>query len=64
MDFSALDVIAAKRDGHELSDEMIGWTLSAYGTGEVAEEQMSGAADGHLLSRSERTASCARGPIA
>jgi thymidine phosphorylase len=41
MDFSALDVIAAKRDGHELSDEMIGWTLAAYDTGEVAEEQMS-----------------------
>jgi thymidine phosphorylase len=40
-DFSALDVIATKRDGRELSDEMISWTLSAYGTGEVAEEQMS-----------------------
>jgi thymidine phosphorylase len=41
MDFSALDVIATKRDGRELSDEMISWTLAAYGTGEVAEEQMS-----------------------
>jgi thymidine phosphorylase len=41
IDFSALDVIAAKRDGHELSDEMIRWTLAAYGSGEVAEEQMS-----------------------
>jgi thymidine phosphorylase len=40
-DFSALDVIATKRDGRELSDEMISWTLSAYGAGEVAEEQMS-----------------------
>jgi thymidine phosphorylase len=41
MDFSTLDVIAAKRDGRELSDEMISWTLAAYGSGEVAEEQMS-----------------------
>jgi thymidine phosphorylase len=41
MDFSALDVIATKRDGRELSDEMISWTLAAYGSGEVAEEQMS-----------------------
>jgi thymidine phosphorylase len=40
-DFSALDVIAAKRDGRELSDEMIDWTLAAYATGDVAEEQMS-----------------------
>ena len=41
IDFSALDVIATKRDGRELSDEMISWTLAAYGSGEVAEEQMS-----------------------
>jgi thymidine phosphorylase len=41
IDFSALDVIATKRDGRQLSDEMIGWILAAYGTGEVAEEQMS-----------------------
>lgn len=41
IDFSALDVIATKRDGHQLSDEMIGWALAAYGAGEVAEEQMS-----------------------
>jgi len=41
IDFSALDVIATKRDGRELSDEMITWTLAAYGTGDVAEEQMS-----------------------
>jgi thymidine phosphorylase len=40
-DFSTLDVIAAKRDGRELSDEMINWTLGAYDAGEVADEQMS-----------------------
>jgi thymidine phosphorylase len=39
-DFSALDVIAAKRDGRELTDEMIAWMLSAYNANEVAEEQM------------------------
>ena len=41
MDFSVLDVIATTRDGHPLSDEMIAWSLAAYGTGDVAEEQMS-----------------------
>jgi thymidine phosphorylase len=40
-DFSVLDVIATKRDGRELSDEMISWTLASYGAGVVAEEQMS-----------------------
>jgi thymidine phosphorylase len=40
-DFSVLDVIAAKRDGRELSDEMISWTLANYDAGDVAEEQMS-----------------------
>jgi thymidine phosphorylase len=39
--FSAVDVIAAKRDGGVLSDEMITWMLDAYGRNEVAEEQMS-----------------------
>jgi thymidine phosphorylase len=39
--FSAIDVITAKRDGGELSDEMITWMLDAYGRHEVADEQMS-----------------------
>jgi thymidine phosphorylase len=39
--FSAVDVIAAKRDGGVLSDEAISWILDAYERGEVAEEQMS-----------------------
>ena len=40
-DFSVLDVIATKRDGGELSDEMIGWVLANYDAGDIAEEQMS-----------------------
>jgi thymidine phosphorylase len=39
--FSAVDVIATKRDGGDLSDEAISWVLDAYERGEVAEEQMS-----------------------
>jgi thymidine phosphorylase len=39
--FSAVDVIATKRDGGVLSAEMITWTLEAYQRGEVADEQMS-----------------------
>ena len=39
--FSAVDVIATKRDDGVLSDEAITWMLDAYDRGEVAEEQMS-----------------------
>jgi thymidine phosphorylase len=39
--FSAVDVIATKRDGGVLSDEAIAWVLGAYQRGDVAEEQMS-----------------------
>ncbi|WP_217922773.1 thymidine phosphorylase [Miltoncostaea oceani] len=38
---SAVDVIRAKRDGHELRDDQIHWFLSAYTAGEVADEQAS-----------------------
>jgi thymidine phosphorylase len=41
MNFSAVDVITAKRDGGEISDEQITWVLDAYQRGEVADEQMS-----------------------
>ena len=41
MTHAAVDVIRAKRDGRELSDEQIGWLLPAYLQGEVAPEQMS-----------------------
>ncbi len=39
--FDAVDVIIAKRDRHELSDEQIRWVIDAYTRGAVAEEQMS-----------------------
>ncbi len=38
---SAVDVIRAKRDGEELSDEWIRWFLDAYTRGAVADEQAS-----------------------
>ncbi len=41
MSFSAVEVIATKRDGGVLSDEAITWVLDAYQRGDVAEEQMS-----------------------
>ncbi|MGI8577594.1 MAG: thymidine phosphorylase [Nocardioidaceae bacterium] len=39
--FHAVDVIAAKRDGAELSDGQIDWVIDAYTRGAVADEQMS-----------------------
>ncbi len=39
--FDAVDVIIAKRDRAELSDEQIRWVIDAYTRGVVAEEQMS-----------------------
>ncbi len=41
MSLSAVEVIAAKRDGGTLTDEAITWVLDAYLRQEVAEEQMS-----------------------
>jgi len=38
---TAVDVIAAKRDRHALTDEQIDWMVSGYTRGDVAEEQMS-----------------------
>jgi len=37
--FSAVEVIAAKRDGKRLSDDQIRWFLQGYTSGEVADEQ-------------------------
>ena len=48
-DFSAVEVIAAKRDGHELSDVQIDWVVSAYTRGVVADEQMAALAMAILL---------------
>ncbi|MGH9021381.1 MAG: thymidine phosphorylase, partial [Acidimicrobiales bacterium] len=41
MNHSAPEVIAAKRDGRELSVDEVVWVLDAYQRGEVADEQMS-----------------------
>nr|MBA2640486.1 thymidine phosphorylase [Nocardioidaceae bacterium] len=37
----AVDVIATKRDGGELTDEQVDWVVDAYTRGVVADEQMS-----------------------
>lgn len=47
--FDAVDVIIAKRDRHELSDDQIRWVVDAYTRGAVAEEQMSALAMAVLL---------------
>lgn len=39
--YDAVDVIRVKRDGEELSSEMISWVVDAYTRGVVADEQMS-----------------------
>lgn len=39
--FAAVEIIAAKRDRHELSDAQIDWVITAYTNGLVADEQMS-----------------------
>lgn len=38
--FDAVDIIKAKRDKHELSDDQIDWVVDAYTRGVVADEQM------------------------
>lgn len=47
--FNAVDVIAAKRDKHALTDEQIDWVIDAYTRGAVADEQMSALAMAILL---------------
>jgi thymidine phosphorylase len=47
--FAAVDVIQAKRDRHELTDEQIDWVVDAYTRGEVADEQMAALAMAILL---------------
>lgn len=49
MTHSAVDVIAAKRDGRRLTDAQIDWVVAAYTRGEVADEQMSALAMAILL---------------
>jgi len=47
--YAAVDVIAAKRDGHALSIEQIDWVVDAYTRGAVADEQMAALAMAILL---------------
>ncbi|MDH4159929.1 MAG: thymidine phosphorylase [Actinomycetota bacterium] len=47
--FSAVGVIMAKRDRHELTDDQIDWVVDAYTRGVVADEQMSALAMAILL---------------
>jgi thymidine phosphorylase len=48
-EFAAVDIIRAKRDGHQLSDAQIDWVVDAYTRGVVADEQMSALAMAILL---------------
>jgi thymidine phosphorylase len=50
----AVEVIVAKRDGHELSDGQIDWVVDAYTRGVVADEQMSALAMAILLNGMDR----------
>jgi thymidine phosphorylase len=47
--FSAVEIIAVKRDRHELTDAQIDWVISAYTRGVVADEQMAALAMAILL---------------
>ena len=59
---TVVDLIRAKRDGQSLSDDAIDWLLDAYARGEVADEQIVGAADGDLLPRPVASGAARRGP--
>ncbi|SNT46024.1 thymidine phosphorylase [Rhodococcoides kyotonense] len=55
----AVSIIAAKRDGHELTTEQIDWVIDGFTTGIVADEQMSALAMAILwrgMSRAELSA--------
>ncbi|GAA1455748.1 thymidine phosphorylase [Williamsia maris] len=50
----AVSVIAAKRDGHALTDGQIDWVVDAFTTGAVADEQMSALAMAIVLRGMDR----------
>jgi len=52
--FDAVEVVAAKRDRHELTDPQIDWVVDAYTRGIVADEQMSALAMAILLNGMNR----------
>lgn len=53
--FAAVDVIAAKRDHHALTNAQIDWVVDAYTRGIVADEQMAALAMAILLNGMNRT---------
>ena len=52
--YAAVDIIAAKRDRHELTDPQIDWFVDAYVRNVIAEEQMSAMAMAILLNGMNR----------
>ncbi|MCL3819832.1 thymidine phosphorylase [Aeromicrobium wangtongii] len=52
--FDAVEVIAAKRDKHELTDPQIDWVVDAFTRGVVADEQMSALAMAILINGMNR----------
>jgi thymidine phosphorylase len=52
--FDAVEIIAAKRDRHELTDPQIDWVVDAYTRGVVADEQMAALAMAILLNGMDR----------
>ena len=52
--YSAPEIIALKRDHHQLNDDQIDWVVDAYTRGVVADEQMSALAMAILLNGMER----------
>ncbi len=52
--YAAVDIIAAKRDKHEISDAQIDWFVDAYVRNVIAEEQMSAMAMAILLNGMNR----------
>ncbi len=55
MQHDAVEVITAKRDGHQLTDSQIDWVINAYTQGDVADEQMAALAMAILLNGMERS---------
>ncbi|MBP2411664.1 thymidine phosphorylase [Arthrobacter stackebrandtii] len=53
--FTAVEVIAAKRDGGRLTPEQIAWTIAAYTRGDIAEEQMAALNMAILLNGMDRS---------
>ncbi|VEI13933.1 thymidine phosphorylase [Trueperella bialowiezensis] len=52
--FDAVDIIRAKRDGAKLSREQIDWTINAYTTGVMGDEQMAALAMAIFLNGMDR----------